>query len=67
MAELEDPLLALGLAQNRADVEKLIRAVDDDQSGQIEFAEFMKIMQNCSDDDKDQNEINKFFKRVFLK
>ncbi len=53
VVELEDPLLALGLAQNRQDVEKLIKAVDDDQSGQIEFAEFMKIMSSVSEEDSD--------------
>ena len=31
--ELEDPLIALGLAQTRDEVEKLIKDVDYDESG----------------------------------
>ena len=31
--ELEDPLIALGLVQNRDDVERLVLEVDDDGSG----------------------------------
>ena len=31
--ELEDPLIALGLANTRDEVEKLIAEVDDDKSG----------------------------------
>ncbi len=64
--ELEDPLIALGLALNRDDVVKLINAVDDDQSGQIEFAEFMKIMSSVSDDESDQSAIYVFFKSKYF-
>jgi len=31
--ELEEPLIGLGFANNRADVEKMILEVDDDGSG----------------------------------
>ncbi len=37
--ELEDPLIALGLAQNRDEVEVMVRALDDDAN--IEFHEFL--------------------------
>ena len=33
LEELEDPLIALGLAQTREEVEKLIEEVDEDKSG----------------------------------
>ena len=42
--ELEDPLIALGLVNNRGDVDKIIEIVDDDKTGAIEFQEFLKII-----------------------
>lgn len=42
--ELEDPLIALGLVKDRQQVEKIIREVDDDDTGAIEFQEFLKII-----------------------
>lgn len=42
--ELEDPLIALGLVQNREQVQDIIDKVDDDQTGEIEFVEFLKII-----------------------
>ena len=35
--QLEEPFISLGLAYSREDVEKLIKSVDDDDSGKIEF------------------------------
>lgn len=56
--ELEEPLIALGLAENRKQVEDMIRSVDSDESGQIEFEEFLVIVKG----DKDNAPISKFFK-----
>ena len=42
--ELEDPLIALGLVQDRQQVEEIIDRVDDDHTGEIEFQEFLKII-----------------------
>ena len=64
--ELEDPLIALGLVQSREEVEKLVKIVDTDQSGQIEFGEFLKIMSNIETDDQsmDKSPIYTFFKKM---
>lgn len=56
--ELEEPLIALGLADNRKQVEEMIRLVDADDSGQIEFEEFLGIVKGG----KDNAPISKFFK-----
>lgn len=58
--ELEDPLIGLGFADNRKQVEEMISLVDEDGSGQIEFGEFLGILQNQSDERT--LKINKFFK-----
>lgn len=42
--ELEDPLVSVGLARNRADVRELIERVDRDGSGEITFLEFLSMM-----------------------
>ncbi|KAJ1450322.1 hypothetical protein M885DRAFT_426587, partial [Pelagophyceae sp. CCMP2097] len=39
--ELVGPLIALGLADNMADVDRFMRAVDSDSSGQIDCDEFI--------------------------
>lgn len=44
MEELEEPLIALGLVENRAQVLKIVEAVDEDGSGEIEFNEFLDII-----------------------
>ena len=44
--ELEDPLLSLGFASNRAQVEAMIAGVDKDGSGEIGFEEFLEIVTN---------------------
>lgn len=46
--ELEDPLIALGLAESRDQVQKIIDSVDADKSGQIEFDEFLTIVKTNS-------------------
>ena len=40
--ELEDPLIALGLADSRKQVENIVYSIDDD--GNIEFDEFLKLV-----------------------
>ena len=42
--ELEDPLIALGLVDNRLQVQQLIQLVDDDGSELIEFKEFLGLL-----------------------
>jgi Ca2+-binding EF-hand superfamily protein len=42
--ELEEPLLALGLAETRQQVKEMVDVVDRDGSGQIEFEEFLSIL-----------------------
>ena len=44
MDELEEPLVALGLVDNRQQVIKIVNEVDDDKSGFIEFGEFLGII-----------------------
>ena len=42
--ELEDPLIALGLVDNRQQVQSIVQMIDDDGSEMIEFPEFLKII-----------------------
>jgi len=42
--ELEDPLIALGLVENRQQVAQIVAMVDEDGSQQIEFDEFLSII-----------------------
>ena len=44
--ELEEPLMALGFAENREDVENLIRAIDKNGNGEIELDEFLAIIKS---------------------
>ena len=44
--ELLDPLIALGLAESREQVQVLFESADYDHSGHIEFGEFLKILKN---------------------
>lgn len=46
ISELEEALVAFGLAETRADVQRLMSAVDDDGSGLIEFNEFLAIVRD---------------------
>jgi len=46
--ELEDPLIALGLVDNRQQVQSIVRMVDDDGSEMIEFPEFLSIIKGGS-------------------
>lgn len=59
--ELEDPLIGLGFAHNRAEVQEIIDDVDDDGSGCIEFPEFLSIILGGSKDNNEEG-VNVFFK-----
>lgn len=59
--ELEDPLIGLGFADTREEVQEMIDSVDDDGSGMIEFPEFLGIIKN-SDGNEKTSKINQFFK-----
>ena len=58
--ELEEPLIALGIAENRQQVEDMVKNVDSDRSGKIEFEEFLSILKG-----KNGNEsMTKFFRGI---
>ena len=57
VAELEDPLIALGFVSSREEVQKLITKVDEDGTGEIEFDEFLLIMRDIKSGNQDQNGI----------
>ena len=59
--ELEDPLIGLGFADTREEVQELVDVVDEDGSGMIEFGEFLSIIKN-SDSNEKTAKINNFFK-----
>ena len=59
--ELETPLIGLGFADSREEIEEMVREVDEDGSGMIEFDEFLLIIKN-SDANEKTAKINKFFK-----
>lgn len=61
--ELYEPLLALGLVEQKSSVEDLVSLVDSDKSGKIEFDEFLKII-NSSKDEKGRNQLTIFFKNL---
>lgn len=46
--ELEDPLIALGLVDNRQQVQQIVQMVDEDGSKMIEFNEFLDIIKGGS-------------------
>jgi Ca2+-binding EF-hand superfamily protein len=46
--ELEDPLIALGLVDNRQQVQQIVQLVDEDGSKMIEFNEFLDIIKGGS-------------------
>lgn len=72
--ELEDPLIALGLVDNREQVEEMVLAIDDD--GDITFDEFLKLVKGSTktkatmanfmnkDANDDADIIFDFFKRL---
>ena len=46
IAELEGPLVSLGFARSREEVEQLIATVDDDGTGEIGFDEFLQMLES---------------------
>ena len=71
LEELEDPLIGLGFAPNRQDVEDMIREVDEDMD--IEFPEFLAIIKNSKGGSggggggqaaSGSSDINDFFKQM---
>ena len=48
LEELEDPLLSVGLAETKEDIQKLIDSVDTDGSGEIGFEEFLVVIEEAS-------------------
>ena len=63
--QLEEPFISFGLAYNADEIQELIRSVDDDGSGRIEFAEFLRIIHNKSKiKTKGNKKITKFFKQL---
>jgi centrin-1 len=46
--QLKEPFISLGLASSKDDVDLLIKSVDADGSGRIEFDEFLDIIKNQS-------------------
>jgi len=45
--ELEEPLIALGLCETRDEVINIMKKVDIDGNGTIEFEEFLLILKNA--------------------
>ena len=60
MHELLQPLIGLGFADDLEQIEKMIAMVDEDDSNQIEFNEFLTIIKN-SDGNESTSAIKKFF------
>ena len=68
VSELEDPLIALGLVDNRDEVQEIVDEVDDDTTGKIEFDEFLTIIKNGNSNTKGTSDkkikIYQFFKNL---
>ena len=61
--ELEEPFIALGLVTNREEIKELVKIVDIDGNGEIEFEEFLMIMRTIKKNDfKNESSIYDFFK-----
>lgn len=61
--ELYGPLIGLGLVDSTETVDFLLRLVDDDKSGEIEFNEFKDIILNKYNDPR-AHVITDFFKKL---
>jgi len=57
---LQEPLIGLGFADKVQEVEEMVKLVDEDGSGMIEFNEFLDIIN--SDNNEKTQAITKFFK-----
>ena len=51
----------MGIVDNREQVQKLVTAVDEDGSGEIEFEEFLSIIKGTSGQDENSKAIKDFF------
>ena len=60
--EIKGPLIGLGLVDNMQDVERLFKIVDTDNSGTIEFREFLHIINKKQKQGKKAESIKEFFK-----
>lgn len=66
--EMEEPMLTLGIAKSKVQVKKLMAEIDEDDSGQIEFNEFLQILKGsrkihgAPTTTETNEEIMKFFK-----
>ena len=56
-------MIGLGFADSREEIDEMIKAVDDNGSGNIEFNEFLSIITNNGGDEKTAKIFN-FFKGV---
>ena len=61
--EIKGPLIGLGLVDSVEEVKQLVDLVDDDESGMIEFPEFLGIILNKQGNTKAQV-ITEFFKNL---
>ena len=61
--EIKGPLIGLGLVDSVEEVEMLVQLVDEDDSGMIEFGEFLDIILNKSNNEK-ARVITDFFKNL---
>lgn len=64
--ELFEPLLALGLVESKEQVMDMIRKVDFDSSGLIEFDEFLKVLINAKNNNG-ENPLADFFRKLASK
>lgn len=46
---LEDMLISLGLAVNRREVDEIVKTIDDNQSGELDFEQYLTIVRTCAD------------------
>ena len=60
--EIKRPLIGLGLVETVEEVQQLIKLVDEDDSGEIEFNEFMSII--SAKDGDNESPITEFFKNL---
>jgi len=61
--ELENPLITLGLVNDRYEIKSIVDEVDDDKTGEIELSEFLQIFmkKNLKSGDEGDNRIKEFF------
>ena len=61
---MQAPLIGLGFAEDEKQVEEMIKLVDSDGSGRVEFNEFLDIMRANGDETLNTKEIADFFKSL---